>query len=197
MGQNYIPVCRVNGKVMSANFTNGNGSLDTCSIVAKRVDREWSSWISYSNRTGDEYFEYKTREILVNSAHGGLSGAEESWQLLKHLRIGRETVSWAVAVKNCEKMNGRLFSDVDGTSEQFQLLEELSETCSFWVGVEKTSNVYEALNGARIPPSKFFWAKEQPDNVDGPVILLNDLMMRAGFAIGLYEAHMCFVCDMM
>ena len=195
MDQNYIPVCQRSGKMMSVNFTNGNGSLDTCSTVAKRVDREWSSWISYSNRTEDDYFEYKTREILVDSSHGGSSGSDESWQLLKHLRIGQKPVLWWYAKTKCEQFKGRLFFEVDGTVEQLQLLEGFFQTCWIWVGIEKTENGYKALNGAWIPESKIIWVTGQPESFYGPLRLTK--MEGASFSLGSYFQKECFICDMM
>ena len=193
MGQNYIPVCRVNGKIMSANFTNGNGSLDTCSTVAKRVDREWSSWISYSNRTRNEYFEYRTREIFVDSAHGGSPGAEESWQLLKRLRIVLNKFNWFSARDICEKFKGRLFCDLDGTVDQF--LREFVKPCWLWVGIKRTDNGYETVNGGMINDSKIIWAPEHPQRLFGPLKLTD--LEGASFVVGGYQQYECFICDMM
>ena len=195
MDQNYIPVCQRSGKMMSANFTNGNGSLDACSILAKRVDREWSSWISYSNRTGDDYFEYKTREILVDSAHGGSSGSDESWQLLKHLRIVLHGSDWFSARMQCEQFKGRLFCDLDGTVDQLQFLRELVKHCWLWVGIRRTDNGYETVNGIMINDRKIIWAPGQPNEAFGPLGLTD--LERSSLSVGGYNYRLCFICDMM
>ena len=72
MSRRSAPVCFENGQVV----TSTNGRNLECNIVAKQVDREWSSWgeqITEIDSTAELKIVQK-RFIILEAAHGGNKG---------------------------------------------------------------------------------------------------------------------------
>ena len=190
MTRTHIPTCNV--KEVPISITGPR--TDLCPINDKRVDREWSSWgpiQKIENTGGREYKEYQEREILVDVAHGGLSGDGVSKRTLTHLRGVTPSRNWNKAVSSCENMGGILFSNLDGTREQLKLLHDLVEPCWVWLGIEKRDGEYKRVGGGTISGSLF---PNKPWG-HGPIRLCFDGTYY--FKIVSAAVPECPVCDML
>ena len=87
MHRDYTPLCQERGYSKNIDDDENPGA---CQINWKRVDRKWFSWEFRSNSSAAEIFEYKWRELLVDIAHGGLTGAGAATEMLQRLKVVSE-----------------------------------------------------------------------------------------------------------
>ena len=192
MARDSIPACRERGFQQNIR----DDSVGICLINGKRVDREWSEWEQKSNITGEgDYFEFLWREILVDYAHGGIKGEDQFRIVERQLRIVREAKNWNDAASFCEMIDGKLFSDLDGTVEQVKTLVDLLGN-SFWLGLTLSGGEYHRVGGGILPDSNIVWMGGKPDQSPGEV----HLMVNAGLLqiddMWTYVIY-GFFCDML
>ena len=167
-----------------------------CQINLKRVDFEWSGWdiIQYDNAS--DWRDTWTRETLVESAHGGLprSGASEKLWWLKFVLVQK---TWTEARDNCFSMGGKLFFNVDGTSDQLQTLYDKMGGQVAWVGMYTEDHItWNNSAGEILNTDLFIWRSGEPNNDGGDEYhlvlgyggaVLNDMSQTLRFAS---------ICDM-
>ena len=149
--------------------TNGD-----CKISLKRVDREWTQWSQTDETvdTGAEYKEIKIfeREIAVLEAHGGKTGDDirnKYTEIMYWLTFVKQPMNFSDAEANCEAINGHLFYDVDGTTEQLDWLFEKMDGKHYWLGIyTEDFNNWISLDG-EVLNSKLLWKPGQPNNSGG------------------------------
>ena len=159
MTREFVPTCQERGIQM--NIADQNARI--CQIFRKSVDQEWSAWEFQTNTTGDEYFEYNWREVLVLFAHGGNPGEQNSRIIFERLKIVEERKNWNAAKSHCESIGGKLFSNLDGTPAQVNKLASLQNENSFWLGLKLKGGQYERAEGGFIPWGKIRWRSGKPD----------------------------------
>ena len=153
MRQHFIPFCEENDDKRSG----------ACGTNQRKVDMEWSNWEERTNITGDAFFEFRQRELIVQYAHGGLQGENSSRIILQHIRIVKIYTDWWSAKDNCDKIGGKLFSDLDGTLDQLKMLLDLQGNESFWLGLELIDGQYHRVEGGIISWDKINWKDHEPE----------------------------------
>ena len=58
--------------------------------------------------------------------------------VFKSLKVVKERKNWTEARTHCEEIGGKLFSDLDGSLAQLNILFELQNNLWFWLGLELT-----------------------------------------------------------
>ena len=152
-------------------------SFQGCS--SKRVDREWSPWTdapTIDNTT--EWKIYQTRVVLVDFAHGGIQGEDNTENVTVWMKFVNEVKTWQQAKENCEQIGGKLFHDLDGTQTQIDLLLEKMDRADHWLGIYRdTSSVYRTVENKTIDKSLLKWRAGEPTettehHVGNSVVLL-------------------------
>ena len=93
-----------------------------CAINEKRVDVEWGQWSSQIDvNTTTELKLVETRNIMVESAHGGIKYSE-SERIVYWLRRVYEKKTWSDVIEKCETLSGRLLTNLDATKYQLALM---------------------------------------------------------------------------
>ena len=116
MKREHIPEC--DEQTLAKNIQDPSPGF--CQIGGKRVDREWSSWEEKINSSSVEYVVYNQREKLVDFAHGGKIGEEDSIHVTTKFILVTAKKSWWQAKSNCDKLGGHLFSNLDGSTSQLR-----------------------------------------------------------------------------
>ena len=146
MRQHFIPFCE----------ENDGWSSSTCGTNQRKVDREWSNWgEERTNTTGNDFYRYRQKVLLVHPAHGDLQCEDNTKIILQHLNIVKVRMNWWSAKSNCDQFGGKLFSDLDGTEDQInKLFSLLQNDDSFWLGLELKSGKYHRVDGGIISEDK-------------------------------------------
>ena len=156
MRRDFAPICDPNSADLSS---------DLCGTGGKPVDRIWFFDESVkTNVIADEVMSYQTGEVSVDFAHGGDLGTGPT-KVLERLQIVKDYKFWEDAKNSCAKKGGILFSNLDGTSEQLELLVKAQGNVSFWLGLTvnpSNRSVYSRVGGGSIPDANIQWANNQP-----------------------------------
>ena len=188
MRKDFAPICDPN---------SADPCSDLCGTGGKPVDRVWLWDDSVkTNVTNEEVVKYKGDEVLVDFAHGGNPGTR-TIEVLGRLKIFKSLTKWTDAKSVCSLQGGKLFSDLDGTSEQLELLVKAQDGMSFWLGLQLTAakQGYSDVTGFVIPDEKIVWADSQPnkgDYEDYLFVIFDEKKVADGFAMH----EMPFFCEM-
>ena len=100
MTQNYQPFCNEAG---TEKDVQDDENIGYCRVNKKRVDRHCSSWQSEVEiDSQEEYKAVEARQIIIDSAHGGLKGSNETHRTLYWLKFIPDTMGWFDAKDICE-----------------------------------------------------------------------------------------------
>ena len=166
MRKDAQPIC----KDMES-FVNINNDVDKseCEINLKRVDLEWGYWgsVEISEDTDTNFKQIRRRYPTIEAAHGGITstGNEET---LIWLRWVKTLKSWDEARDNCAQLGGKLFSKVDGTTEQLDFFLAKMDQQSHWLGIYTLDHTeWIDVDGLPIEDSLLVWEPEQVFNYGG------------------------------
>ena len=159
------PICQQDG--VFADIQSDDGNSEFCPISGKRVDTVWGQW-------GGEETVYhppdwkilNRRESVIEAAHGGLLDLGDSERALEWIKFVDQEMTWEDAKANCEKVNGTLFSRVDGTEEQLDFLLQGMNGNSHWLGIcTEDHEVWKSVTGNIVSSTLLHWKPGQPNNV--------------------------------
>ena len=201
MRKDAQPIC----KDMES-FVNINDKDDKseCEINRKKVDLEWGDWgsVEISEDTETNFKQIRRRYPTIEAAHGGIT-SNENEEIFIWLRWVKILKSWDEARDNCAQLGGKLFSKVDGTTEQLDFFLAKMDQQSHWLGIY-TLNHTEWINvdGLPVEDPLLVWDPNQKFNYKGVQYHVSN---SDGFSMGLkikylndenkYEKRYS-VCDM-
>ena len=187
--KNFAPICDPNSVDPSSDF---------CGTGGKPVHRVW--FMNDSVRTNvknAEVMKYKVGEVLVDFAHGGNPGTRP-FEILQRLKILKIFKIWIDAKLFCAAKGGILFSNLDGSSEQLEMLVVAQGGVSFWLGLRKdpgNKSIYNHVGGGSFPDEKILWADNQPNNgINEDYLFVTSAEKKVADAFGEYRLP--FFCDM-
>ena len=189
MRKNFAPICDPNSVDPSSDF---------CGTGGKPVHRVW--FMNDSVRTNvknAEVMKYKVGEVLVDFAHGGNPGTRP-FEILQRLKILKIYKVWIDAKLFCAAKGGILFSNLDGSSKQLEMLVVAQGGVSFWLGLRKdpgNKSIYNHVGGGSFPDQKILWADNQPNNgINEDYLFVTSAEKKVADAFG--EDRLPFFCDM-
>ena len=185
MHQHFIPICK----------ENDDWSPSGCGTNHKKVDREWSNWKERTNITGDDFCKYRQKELIVHEAHGCLQGEDPSRIILQHLKIVKDHLDWSNATSNCDEIGGKLFSNLDGTLDQIEMLLDLQGNESFWLGPLMLYGQYLKLGGGVLSSYEIEWQSGAPDLL-GPIYIYMDKYSRRAGQLN-HSVELSSFCNML
>ena len=169
-----------------------------CQTNGKRVDREWSSWILLP--VVDESTEWKRmekREIVLDAAHGGKVGNDSSRTKGMWLKFVKELKTWSAARDHCEDIGGKLFSNVNGTSEQLAFLVDKMQRKYHWLGIYLDNHDNWRDIGEIIKNGRLVWGPRQPNNINNNDIAVCNAPNGILFDLRGSRKQLWFACDLM
>ena len=167
MKKEGYPVCREKTKIVAITNDDQPGA---CKINRKRVDRTFSPWNENSVEVDNafEFKESKTREIVLDSAHGGKLG--ENYVVVMWVKWVKEPLDWQTAKDNCTSLGGQLFFNFDGTKQQLEILSSRIDTFA-WVGgyFKEKEQVWETVAGSVLEKTLLepLWEDGEPNRKNG------------------------------
>ena len=199
MQKTETPICIENGSPKDIRLDSTPGK---CAINEKRVDVEWGQWSSQIDvNTTTELKLVETRNIMVESAHGGIK-YNESKRIVYWFRRVYETKTWSDAIQKCESIGGRLFTDVDGTTHQLDLMIDNIPTGFYWLGLSKDPtnvSVLRDLDGNVVDNNLLIWCPHEPSGFHKETIVavyaINNILQKYLHDYD-YDAQLEFICDM-
>ena len=115
-----------------------------------------------------EYKIWQERDILIDAAHGGSKGQNDSEKVIVWLKFVSDQLNWTDSRKNCISMGGDLFSKVNGTENQLKFLLSKLDNKEHWLGIyTEDHQIWKSVNGSTIENEKLFWRPGQPNNWNG------------------------------
>ena len=156
-----IPVCMEDNT--SVDIKNDE-NLNLCQINQKRIDSEWGPWSSAetANDSESEWKVMASRDVAIAVAHGGKQAKGNATKIYSWLVFVREKMNWYNAKSKCETLGGKLFDNLNGTSQQIRWLREKMGR-RFWVGIYSEDYVtWKSTSGEAIPNSSLFWQSGSP-----------------------------------
>ena len=79
------------------------------------------------------------------------------------LKFVADRLSWNDAAANCAEMGGKLFSNVDGSTDQLNFLTSEMDDMSFWLGIYTEDEVHwKTVDGKIVDSSLILWGSHQP-----------------------------------
>ena len=195
------PKCATNGQYDDIQDDSNSGS---CNM--KRVDREWGSWKEITEiNSVTEWKVLERRMMVVDAAHGGLSGDDDSERVKAWYRFVHDQLTWSKAKTNCLQLGGQLFHNVNGSKSQLEwFLDKMSQT-DHWLGIyregPKRDHVWKTVDGGTVDGSLLNWRSSQRPNYGNDYFVANTQIKWHGITYkGLndYKAsHLqASVCDM-
>ena len=161
MKKTSFPNCQTRGEPVSIREDNDNAQ-GACEINLKRVDKQWTNWEPENIDTDSEYKVSRSRTVILEAAHGGVSEGVPV-EVTIWLRFISQKTSFVDAKANCERLGGRLFTGLDGTVSQAQFLFEKSGNEPSWSGYFKINNAHFVdLDGKTVDNDVFNWRPENP-----------------------------------
>ena len=104
MKKNDIPFCQ---EGVEEKYVQDDENPGLCEINQKRVDLEWTSWRwEVVIDSQDEFKEMKRREKLVDFAHGGIAGTNETGPTKYWLKFVATPMNWLSAKDDCKNLGG-------------------------------------------------------------------------------------------
>ena len=200
MNKNELPNCKEGARYVSIAVDYLPGR---CAINAKRVDRVWTDW--ERRRVVDSSMDLKeieVRDIIVDSAHGGV-GEFESERVVFWIRLIYDLLTWNDAKMNCENLGGKLFDDLNGTRAQLDMMIQniAVENQLYFLGITTfpTSNVYYKMDGTILDNSLILWSEREPSQGNLETVLClcprhDTIPMYIHDAS--YNLKFCSICDM-
>ena len=196
------PICQQDG--VFADIQSDDGNSTGCLIGGKRVDTMWGQW--GGKEIVDDPPDWKIvnkRETLVDAAHGGIHDLADSERALEWIKFVDREMTWFDAKANCEKVNGTLFSRVDGTQEQLDFLLQKMNGTAHWLGIyTEDYKVWKSVTGdvfGRNPMFWKFWLLNDPENQQKYVANYpaSNTVGFTGFVVDENSRAKGSVCDML
>ena len=194
MKKTAVPGCQEQGTMKNIQNDSDSGY---CQINLKRVDAVFGPW-KFKQTTIDDGFEWKTekeRSVMLDAAHGGISGSTVEtnfwYKFVKTFYI------WSKARDNCARMGGKLFFKLNGTAEQLYTLNAKMGV-GYWVGVYKeTVQLYRDVDGNEMDPNMLSWNLGEPNGGMAEPFVLGGYLPTYQLVDAPSDYHMGSICDMM
>ena len=116
-----FPNCQTRGEPVSIREDNARGP---CEMNLKRVDKRWTDRKLENIYISSEYKISRSRKMVSKAAHGGVSECVPV-EVTIWLRFISQKTSFVDAKANCERLDGSLFTGLDGTVSQVQFLVQM------------------------------------------------------------------------
>ena len=196
------PICQQDG--VFADIHSDDGNSEFCLISGKRVDTVWGQW--GGKETVYEPPDWKLvnrRKTVIEAAHGGILDLGGSERVLEWIKFVDQEMTWEDAKTNCEKVNGTLFSRVDGTQKQLDFLLQKMNGKSHWLGIyTEDYKVWKSVTGdvfGRNPMFWKFWLLNDPENQQKYVANYpaSNTVGFTGFVVDENSRAKGSVCDML
>ena len=159
MVQNFTPQCKEKDDT-SLKDIQDDSNPGNCEINQKRVDDRFAAPEVKEVLRKNEYQKYDFRDHVTVNAHGGIILDVESVEFIFWIIKSPKGSPWPEAKSFCESIGGKLFSNLDGTKAQLDLVYKMEER-SYWLGVytEKLiqKNKWKNIDGNAINSEKIYW----------------------------------------
>ena len=159
---------------------------------------EWGPWEADADSVKRDPHNYKSefKRICVIGPNGGVSECEGTFRKTEQFRLSETAESYHDAKVFCANNGGQLFGYVDGTEEKINLLSNIIDWPSFWLGIEfdDLHNVWRNLKGEDVS-ELISW--NDPDCASS----CNDFKVyikgKEAFKISIPDEKHKFACDML
>ena len=165
MKRNHGPNCEEGGKRI--NVQEGDISEKCATVLEKQVDRHWGAWEPFNTDNVSDWIRADVRAPIVEAAHGGSLGDDKDIRVFEWYRWFQTQATWDESVTKCSDVGGKLFSAINGTTEQLDFISKKIGFQHCWMGIYTEDHiVWKDTEGNAIPLDLFIWEGKEPDNRD-------------------------------